>query len=533
MQRYWWILFLMVLLSACSDNVEVVKLLQEAEGYLPAQADSAESCLNRIPHSEQLSGATGAWYGLLRTATDNRQGKGVNSDSLIRSSYEYYHEASHAGQTSNQELLRHYAQSCYYMGLYYASCDSTKECEDLLHQAIKGSEKCEDWHTCYLAYTKLGNVTNWSNPNYAIQQAKTALDVYHKINDDVNNEVLILGHIAGLYLVSSEFDNALKYFHQGYELSKKHHLPKSYCEMCMGIAGTYLQMEENEKALQYAKDGIIVSNDTTSILSQLTLAQCYQACDSFDKAKEIYSTVNYNESNPMNKYFVFKGLSEIAIQQQDMESLASYTDSVHESMEERFLQSQQEKDKYYQSNLTKELEKEKIQHEAELHQWIWGASTLILLLVASFIIYNVIRHKKRMAIEHQKEVQHQNEIIHQKANANIILQKLLMEKLENARQLLSGAKTAQKTQQAWQEVEQLLDSTDNNFVQNLREQHQDFKEEDIQLCMLMRMKTDNATVSNIFNISVYAVKKRKFILKKEGFHVLDPAIHLEDVIERL
>ena len=194
MQRYWWILFLMVLLSACSDNGEVVKLLQEAEGYLPAQADSAESCLNRIPHSEQLSGATGAWYGLLRTTVDNRQGRGVNNDSLIRSSYEYYRDASNMGQTSNQELLRHYAQSCYYMGLYYSSCDSTKECEDLYHQAIKSSEKCEDWHTCYLAYTQLSIVTNWSNPQYATQQAKRALDTYYKINDDVNNEVLILAH---------------------------------------------------------------------------------------------------------------------------------------------------------------------------------------------------------------------------------------------------------------------------------------------------------------------------------------------------
>ena len=194
MQRYWWILFLMVLLSACSDNGEVVKLLQEAEGYLPAQADSAEACLNRIPHSERLSGATGAWYGLLRTTVDNRQGRGVNNDSLIRSSYEYYRDASNMGQTSNQELLRHYAQSCYYMGLYYSSCDSTKECEDLYHQAIKSSEKCEDWHTCYLAYTQLSIVTNWSNPQYATQQAKRALDTYYKINDDVNNEVLILAH---------------------------------------------------------------------------------------------------------------------------------------------------------------------------------------------------------------------------------------------------------------------------------------------------------------------------------------------------
>ena len=111
----------------------------------------------RFAAHQRLNDAQKAWYGLLRTYVDNRQGKGVESDSLIRDSYEYYREASHAGQTFDKKLLRHYAQSCYYMALFYSSCDSTKQCEDLLNQAIKGSEKCEDWHTCYLAYTQLGN----------------------------------------------------------------------------------------------------------------------------------------------------------------------------------------------------------------------------------------------------------------------------------------------------------------------------------------------------------------------------------------
>lgn len=89
------------------------------------------------------------------------------------------------------------------------------------------------------------------------------------------------------------------------------------------------------------------------------------------------------------------------------------------------------------------------------------------------------------------------------------------------------------TKQAWQELEDLMNATDNHFVQNLRQEHQDFKEEDIQLCMLVRIKMDNKTLANIFYISVNSIKSRKLKLKKEGFHVLDPAIHLEDVIERL
>ena len=195
----------LVLLTGCHRDASA--LLERAEAYLPSQPDSAEVCLDSIGQPQRLNDAQKAWYGLLRTYVDNRQGKGVESDSLIRDSYEYYREASHAGQTSDMTLLRRYAQSCYYMALFYESCDSTKQREDMLYQAIKGSEECEDWHTCYLAYTQLGNSTLWGNPDYAIQQSKKALDIYHKINDDVNNEVLILGHIAGC---SESLDSALK-----------------------------------------------------------------------------------------------------------------------------------------------------------------------------------------------------------------------------------------------------------------------------------------------------------------------------------
>ena len=209
----------LVMLTGCERDATA--LLERAEAYLPSQPDSAEVCLDSIGQPQRLNDAQKAWYGLLRTYVDNRQDKGVDSDSLIRDSYEYYREASHTGQTSDMTLLRRYAQSCYYMALYYSSCDSTKQREDMLHQAIKGSEECEDWHTCYLAYTQLGNSTLWGNPDYAIQQSLKALDIYHKINDDVNNEVLILAHIAANYLTLSEPDSALKYYYIGESLAEK------------------------------------------------------------------------------------------------------------------------------------------------------------------------------------------------------------------------------------------------------------------------------------------------------------------------
>jgi len=549
-----------VMLMFMGCNYEAEGLLEQAEAYLPAEPDSAEMCLNNIKQPERLDDASRAWYGLLRTYADNRKGKEIKSDSLIRDSYEYYRDASHAGQASDQILLRRYAQSCYYMALFYSSCDSTKQCEDLLHQAIKYSEKCEDWHTCYLAYIILGNSTVWSNPEYAIQQSLKALDIYHKINDDVNNEVQILGKIAARFLSFAEPDSALKYLYIGERLAEKNHLVESQNEICMGIADTYLYMEKYETALSYAKRGIRTAEGEVLIPSLLSLAQCYQACDSLEKSQKILGTIR-NSANPLYKYFIYRDLSRIAIRNQDFDSLYVYVDSAYESLEDRYLHSLSDKDEYYQDNLVKKLEKEKIQHEAERNKWVLGFIIFILILIVLYI-YNVSRNrivverhkrlnhvltqrlehskhlqeqqeKERVIAEHQKEIQHKQELLHQKSMTLAVLQKHLLEKLESARQLLTDNDKARMTEEAWKEIEYLIDDTDNNFVQNLRKQHKEFKEEDIQLCMLVRLKVTNATIANLFYIGESAVKKRKSLLKKTGFRITDPNIALEQVIENL
>ena len=512
----------LVMLTGCHRDASA--LLERAEACLPARLDSAEVYLDSVKQIERLNDVSRAWYGILRTYTDNRLGKEIKSDSLIRDSYEYFREASHAGQTFDKKLLRHYAQSCYYMALFYESCDSTKQCEDLLNQAIKFSEACEDWHTCYLAYTQLGKSTVWGNPEYAIQQAKKALDSYHKINDDPNNEALILAHIAA------------------------------------GIARIYLEMGKYEEALRYAKEGSDMTDSTAFFLKQFTLAQFYQACDSLEKSKEILESI-CRDANPTNKYFVYRDLSKVAIQQQGLDSLSAYMDSAYEYLEDRFLHSQSVKDEYYQANLAKELEKEQMQHEAERNMWILVFSIVLLVLLALFI-YNVLknkiaveRHKRlnhllsqrvehtkhlqeqqekeHVIMENEKEIQHQRDIIRQKAMTLSILQKLLLEKLRHMSQTLSEAEKIQMTRETWTEMEQLLNATDNGFVARLRQQHKDFKEEDIHLCMLIRLKMNNTVVSKIYNIGVDAVKKRKLNLKRNGFKVSDSSIRLEDVIDNL
>lgn len=548
------------ILTCCTG--EDIGLLQRAEAYLPQHPDSAQACLDSIIHPDHLNASDHALYGLLRTIADNRQGKSVASDSLIRDSYEYYREASNAGQTTDTPCLHHYAQSCYYMGLFYHSCDSTKQCEDLFRQAVKSGTQCEDWRTCYLAYTMLSIVILWSNIERAIEHSKKALEVYHKINDDVNNEVLILGQVAGDYLAAADYDNALKYYYRAYKLAKENNLVQSLKEISMGIGGTYLYMGgHNEEALKYVREGIIMGDSVPAITSQMTLAETYMACDSLSQAKDILYMLLEKKTAPLTRYIIFRNLTGMAVKAHDDDSLFVYIDSAYTCMEQRYLHALHVKDEYYQANIEKELQKEKIQYEATLHKWILGAIILFLVLLFLFT-YHVVRNRvaierqKRMnnvlarqfersqhleeqrrkesvIREHQQAIQHQQEIIRQKAITLSVIQKHLMEKLEHIAGLMAEKEKVKMTEEAWREIEHLINDTDGNFVQKLRQQHRDFKEEDIQLCMLTRLRMTNATIANIYHIGISAVKKRKLALKKTGFQITDPAISLEQVIENL
>ena len=82
----------------------------------------------------------------------------------------------------------------------------------------------------------------------------------------------------------------------------------------------------------------------------------------------------------------------------------------------------------------------------------------------------------------------------------------------------------------WREMEETLDSITGGFVSRLRQQHPDFREEDIQLCMMTRMHLTNQAIAQIYLITVSAVKHRKLKLKKDGFGILNPEQPLDEVI---
>ena len=521
---------MLLLMFSCNERKHLHTLVT-AEQYLPERPDSADSLLKTIVDYERLNDSDKALYGLLRTYTDNRQGRGVKSDSLIRQSYLYYKGKSDEGECSDSALISRYASSCYYMGLYYSSCDSVKQCEDLMRESIKLSGKCHDWHTCYLAYIILSNCMRESDSEYAKRLAFKALDTYNKINDDLSNKILIYGKIAECYGWCSDLDSSLYFFNKGYNLAKKHGITQSQNTMCMGIAGVYWMAGEYDNSLKYAKQGIETADEEILTNSEITLALCYLANDSINKAKEVFMNIRCDSDDYINKSVIHKHLIDIAILQNDYNSISNHIDSVYNNLEKKYFRIQEVKNEYYKENIKSFELKEKLAIENERDKWIIISITALLCLVSIFSYY-LIKSKHNLSVEKNKVIELKDNLIRQKAVSLSLVQQHLVSITNELKNVFT--KDGNKLPDSlWIQAENVLDDTDCRFVSNLRKNHPEFKESDVRLCMALRLKLTNEQIAKMFNITVSAVKKRKSTLKKTGFIVDDPAVSLNNIIETI
>ena len=539
--------WLSIMFCCCDRKADV--MLERAECYLPAQPDSAAMCLDSI-RPDKLDDSQRALYGLLRTAVINFSADGIGSDTLIRESYDYYYEKSRECLLTDSVLLRRYAQSSYYMGVFYFSTDSVEKSDELARQAVFSAKSVGDFHTCYLAHTLLSLIHSQTSPQEAVNQALSALDVYHQINDAVNNEVLIMGHVAASYLASDQPDSDLVYYLKGYDLAQSHNLRDAQNSMCMGLADTYCYMGSFWYALYYAKIGVETADSTTMTSSLLSLAQCYYANDSLTQAKAILDTLSCDSDDFASRYLTFRTLSEIALQNRNMDTLYAYVDSVYDFMKGHF---SRERESFV---VEKEKELEVVQQEHGVN-WMLGvivSAVLVLLLVAGFVymryggkihllsmrLLGKVRADSVETAEAPLSLASQhNALIQENAEPAGKSEPLLSVQIEKKKKKLvsysprqaEDEKARKRVERAWRNIEKVLGSTHPQFVQHLR-QHPGLKEKDFQLCMLTFLKVPNAAIAHIFNIGESAVKKRKSTLKKQTFYVEDASVTLEQVLAK-
>ena len=559
-------MFAVIFMAGCR-HISQMNLLTEAESFLPAEPDSADVRLKMVD-TRLLEGdeEESAYYALLRTMTDAMQGATSPNDTLVNRAYNYYRDKSKGGASSDQALVKHFAQSAMYMGDWYAAQDSTKASEDCYRQAIKYSEKAEDWHTCYIAHSCLAEQIHWNNSKDALGLIETAIDVYNKINDNPRNLVSLYEYAANCasqiaYEEDSTLQPALDYAHKANNLVKDGSFTDYYDSINLLFAEIYWIKGDYQKALEFIQDIHLEDLESeASLVTNMKIAQYYLSCDSILKAKELYKSPKVISDKTLT-YLYARGLAEVAVHQQNKDSILFYMDSAFTASEAMFLDALKTKDDYYNDNIEKEKKNERLIYESKLKTWIFGSSIFIILigglLIGRVLILRIRVHRERRRnsimqrkyelernLEEKRRAESQMRLLQerqqaleesqQKKMATIKhLQRYIIDRTDVAMKLKDDTTHVKMSSKEWTDVEHLLDEIDDRRISKIRARFKTLSIDDIRLCVMVRLGMSNPAIGNVYGITPSAVQHRKLTLKKKGFGVENPDVTLDDFIESI
>ena len=449
---------LFLLLASCTGDKEMRALMDRAEVLMDSCPDSAYTILQSV--SPPLLKGSGerirSLYGLLRTMTDAMQGKGVTADSLIRPAYEYYKE-----QGESDENIRRLGRSAFYLARFEASRDSTKRAEDLYREAIRCSEQVEDWRTCYMAYSWFARIKTWSDTEEAICLLNTAIDIYHKVEDKPANLVSMLLDLSINHIAFEHVDSAFYYANQAYEIACKEHLETQQFTAKRRLAVIYYEIGNYPKALELAKQGMHGLTDQTHDAALFSLADCYLACDSLEQARN--TLLQIEQTNVELSYEVNKALCKIAVRQNDIQQINPYFDSLELATVNMFSKIQQTKEDYYNDNIQKELNNERLAYHSQIQRYSFIIIVLVIVILVlvsyrKIQVYirqlnekyrlNLLSHETLISELHARIEQFNKQVAQNEQTLNRYQQ--LLEQKQNELQQLKVQKTNTKEFQAKQ-----------------------------------------------------------------------------------
>ena len=451
------------------------------------------------------------------------------------------------------------AHSCYEQALEAFDQDSVRMGEQLLNEAVSRAQREKDNHTLYLAQLRLAESLAWGNSAEALAMAKQALESYQQKPDSPRNLIIILDYIGTYasqlaYNNDTPFDEALDYTRRAHALAAAIRDTELQSQTLTSLANIQWAMQDYPAALRSAREAVELAPPSLLLGAQQVLARCLVNADSLSAAAAVYRSMEPGDDVQAH-YIIHSSLAKIGLRQHDLTAAEAAIDSAFEHAEDLYFSALQQKDDYYRAALQQETENQRLRYDAALQRrTLWAA--LALFLLAGVIVLLVARNRQSeyRRRRQEEERQHQQELEVQMRQAR--QQQLEAERLSQQLRMqdatvdflkdfiLQRSATIQKLSASaerhitllsreWEEIERTLNAIDNDRFARLRERYPELDGEDLQLCILVRLRLTNRAIGNIYGISISAVQHRKLRIKKDIFHEEDPEVTLEQVLDKL
>lgn len=498
----WPILLAMSLMLACRSPRHEAALKANI-ALAEEQPDSALAQLKRMDRTS-FSHREQAIYALAYTIAQDKSGLDVASDSLLRQAFNYYSQQPHTSL---------YGRCMYYMGKYYRLCDSLERAAYCLNIAEREFNECKDTANLCLTLFQKSMVVQPQDVEQGLEIA-TQLEKTYKAYSKANPLNIIYSTLKKTECLAYNYKptQALKecepVLKQALELRDSDAISDVYQDMSRfaGLCGD-VHMANHYAVLSYEYER------TPSISTLINLADSYRGIGDYNQCLLIADTMraNTHASNHSRSYMKCRSYMRLG----RIPEAEAAMDSAIGFVEKMYYESLEGKEKYYAEMMKASADKLRAEQRAYHYRLMflfWG----LLVCCALGFLFVYLNNKKRQI----KMKQLLEEERKQKDRLQIEqMQQLLIQRYDIVEALKEKGNASPRRivirKSDWEDIENLLNCTQNQFVKKIREQYQHLTEEDFRLLMLVRLDIPSKTLAAIYGINDQSVRQKLYMFKEK------------------
>lgn len=529
-----YIISLLVLLSlfGCSNNTRIEQELSHAANLMRNEPDSSLRIIESIDPDDISRRSTRAKYALLYSQALDKNYEDTDDDSLMRIAYRYYNKRMCSD--SLRFLLN------YHYGRIYQNGDDFQEAIRYYLTAEKYALTARKNYFLGLVYTRIGEVySDQMNYHGMLEYYQKAYNAWKKLHNPVFGNSAIL-NIANAYLSLDDTDNAVKYYTTAMELAKADG-DEDTIAACLSNLGTiYVNEGDYSKALQAVKEIERTFPDDLSIQEYTILAKAYYLQHKIDSARYYFNLASELADDVRDEaQLVYLSLQIETTAGNFKDAAASIDECIRLSDSiSRMVVSQSAttaEGKFYKEQTAFASYRLKVRSFMEF------AFGVLICVVAAFLIYYYrqrIKHKQEQIDRYMSAVDNirvsKDRIIERLADKEGQLKELVLSRFDILDQLgrafyerdntkaqqeaiykqvktfftdLSSKSTTRK------ELEEIVNTVNDNIIIKLREQLPKIKSSDIDLLIFVYAGFSAQIISVIISDSVSNIYTRKSRLK--------------------
>ena len=514
------IALLLTMLCSCGRNA---KIMDEAERIVEQSPDSSLALLSTVDRYS-LSKSDRARYGLLFTMAQDKSGVDVDMDTLIRQSYIYY---------KGEPETKYYGLSQYYMGKYYNFNDSTRNAETCFKNAIKNAkDRCDIDLQCF-ALEKLSRSIVLGNTPMSLSYAKQALELYKRSpNFKVDNLIYFMLNVAENFVIDKSKDSALTYLWQAKSLMTNTTDVLVKKDVYHSLSRAFYYFDVNDSALFYSQRTLQLVNDVKLLSFH---AYCLIECDSLESAERLLR-ISSAKISDKQKYSSYMELCKLSCKKNNNRQLSDDIDSLERYAEKYMLDLYSQKGKYFEETINQGRQLERQENAVMVRNGvILFIIVTVLLLAALVYVYlskrktlhaQEVRHIQEhyeMELESQRKekeyLEREHKLLLESKNKQIALLKNgLFERLELAKKIKDAKGQSCHVvinDNDWNQLHSLLEGGEEYFVSKLKERYPSLSNDEIQMCMLIRIGLSNEDMANIYCITINSMKRKLYSFKEK------------------